>query len=281
MAIGVAIVALWMVLKDRRVLAKLALALAAAAALSVLLYSAAFGQSGWDAVTPLAREWGAVTSLAGDVAENWTRAAPHPLDWLIAAGFVTSLFVDWRLAVASAAVLLGVILLGPIAPFVRSWLFLLPLYLIQAAAGLAWATRKAGVLAPAAAAVVLAIALIATGLRSTDVPPVTDNDIVALVKKYTAPHEHVLVDRYAAAPTHYYYYERFGDPGLETTAIRSADRAKGHIVVVVPRGTSPTEIVYRAGGIAAGPPRLLVRREWIDIFDVPLLRNAEPRRLRN
>lgn len=278
MAIGVAIVALWMVLKDRRVVLKLGLALAAAAAISLLLYSAALGQSGWDAVTPLAREWSPITSLAGDVFANWNRAAPHPLDWIVAAGFMASLFVDWRLAAASIAVLLGVILLGPIAPFVRSWLFLLPLYLIQASAGLAWATRRAGAAAPALAAVVLAIALIATGLRSADVPPVTDNDIVALLKKYTPPHQHVLIDRYAAAPTHYYYYERFGDPGLETTAIRSSDRASRHIVVVVPRGTPATETVYKAGGIAGGPARLLTRREWIDIYDVPLLR-AEPRRL--
>ena len=104
-------------------------------------------------MTPLAREWGPVTGLAGDVFENWNRAAPHPLDWLIAAGFVGSLFVDWRLAAASIAVLLGVILLGPIAPFVRSWLFVLPLYLIQASAGLAWATRRFGAVAPAVAAV--------------------------------------------------------------------------------------------------------------------------------
>jgi uncharacterized membrane protein len=281
MAIGVAIVALWMLIKDRRVVFRLALALAAAGALSLLLYSAALGQSGWDAVTPLAREWGSVTGLAGDVFANWNRAAPHPLDWLIAAGFVASLFVDWRLAAASGAVLLGVILLGPIAPFVRSWLVLLPLYLIQAAAGLAWATRRAGAAAPAIAAVVLASALIGTGLRSTDVPPVTDNDIVALLKKYTPPHEHVLIDRYAAAPTHYYYYERYGDPGLETTAIRSGDRATRHMVVVVPRGTSPIETVYKAGGIADGPARLLAGRKWIDIYDVPLLRNAEARRLRN
>jgi hypothetical protein len=121
---------------------------------------------------------------------------------------------------------------------------------------------------------VLAIALIGTGLRSTDVPPVTDNDIVGLVKKYTPPHQHILIDRYAAAPTHYYYYERYGDPGLETTAIRSTDRASGHIVVVVPRGTSPTDTVRKAGGIASGPPRLLTRREWIDIYDVPLVRHA-------
>jgi hypothetical protein len=281
MAIGVAIVGLWMVLKDRRILLPLGIALAAAAALSLLLYSAALGQTGWDAVTPLARNWGSVTGLAGDVFANWNRAAPHPLDWLIAAGFIASLFIDWRLAGASLAVLLGVVLLGPIAPFVRSWLFLLPLYLIQASAGLAWATRRAGAAAPAIAAVILGVALISTGLRSTDVPPVTDNDIVALLKKYTPPGEHVLIDRYAAAPTHYYYYERFGDPGLETTAVRSADRASRHIVVVVPRGTPATETVYKAGGIAGGPARLLARREWIDIYDVPLLPHAEARRLRN
>jgi hypothetical protein len=287
MAIGIAIVALWMVLKDRRILLRLAVTLAATAALSLLLYAAVLGQTGWDAVTPLARGWDPITGLAGDVFANWNRAAPHPLDWIIAAGFVASVFVDRRLAAASAAVLLGVILLGPIAPFVRSWLFVLPLYLIQASAGLAWATRRAGAAAPAIAAATLAIAaatlaiaLISTGLRSTDVPPVTDNDIVALIKKYTPPHEHILIDRYAAAPTHYYYYERFGDPGLETTAIRSGDRATGHMVVVVPRGTPASETVYKAGGIASGPARLLAGREWIDIYDVPLLPRAEARRLR-
>ncbi len=144
MAIGVAIVGLWMVLNDRRILLRLGIALAAVAALSFLLYAPLLGQTGWDAVTPLAREWGAVTGLAGDVFDNWNRAATHPLDWLIAAGYLASLFVDWRLAAASVAVLLGVILLGPIAPFVRSWLFLVPLYLIQASAGLAWATRRFG-----------------------------------------------------------------------------------------------------------------------------------------
>jgi hypothetical protein len=237
------------------------------------------GQTGWDAVTPLAREWGPVTGLAGDVFDNWNRAAPHPLDWLIAAGFIASLFVDWRLAAASVAVLLGVLLLGPIAPFVRSWLFLAPLYLIQASAGLAWATRRFGAVAPAIAAVALGIALVSTGLRSTDVPPISDNDIVALVRKYTPPHQHILIDHYAAAPTHYYYYERYGDPGLETTAIRSSDRGAGHIVVVVPRGTSPAQTVYKAGGIATGPARRLLRREWIDIYDVPLSKRAGPGRI--
>jgi uncharacterized membrane protein len=274
MAIGVAIVALWMVLTNRRIALKLGLALAAAAALSVLLYSAALGQTGWDAVTPLARQWTPITGLIGDVAGNWTRAASHPLDWLIAAAFLVSLRLDWRLPTATLAVLIGVILVGPIAPFIRSWLFLLPLYLIPAAAGFALVARRLGAIAPAVAAVGLGIAVIATGLRTTDVPPISDNDIVALIKHHTPPHEHILIDRYARAPTHYYYYERFGDPGVETTAIRSTDRQAGHIVVVVPRGTSPTQTVAKAGGVASGPARLLVRREWVDFYDVPLKRGA-------
>ena len=279
MAIGVAIVALWMLLADRRVILRLGVALAVAGLLSLLLYAAALGQTGWDAVTPLAREWGSVTGLAGDVFENWNRAAPHPFDWLVAAGFVASLFVDRRLAIASLVVLVGVIALGSIAPFVRSWLFLLPLYLVQAAAGLAWVTRRAGVIAPVVAAVVLAATMLHAGLRSSDAPPVTDNDIIGLIRKHVPAHENVLIDRYAAAPTHYYYYERFGDPGRETTAIRSTERDTGHVVVIVPHGTSPIDTVYKAGGVASGPARLIDRREWIDFYDVPLLKHAESRRI--
>src|SRR4051812_21319641 len=92
MAIGVAIVTLWMVLRGgRRIVVPLAIAIAAAAVLSLLVYSAALGQTGWDAVTPLARDWTPITNLAGDVFGNWNRAAPHPLDWLVPAAFLISL----------------------------------------------------------------------------------------------------------------------------------------------------------------------------------------------
>jgi len=276
MAIGVAIVAVWMALQrvDRQMLVRLAIALGVAGLLSLLLYSAALGQSGWDAVTPLGRNWNDVTGLIDDIAENWTRAAPHPLDWLLGVAFVGSLFVERRLAIATGIVLLAVIAFGPIAPFVRSWLFLLPFFLIQASVGLAYVSRRAGVVAPLVAAVVLGICVVGEGLRSADVPPISDNDIVGLLKKYARPHEHILIDRYTAAPTHYYYYERYGDPGVETHFIRSTDRENRHIVVVVPRGTSPVETVAKAGGAAAGRARLLDRREWIDFYDVPLRSDA-------
>lgn len=300
MAIGVAAVALWMALnwvRTWRKLVVLAGALTVAGGLSLLLYSAVLGQHGWTAVTPAPREWGAVKALASAVWENWNRAAPHPLDWLVAAAFLVSVAVGLRgwagrgerarvpLAVAMVVVLLGVALVAPIAPFVRSWLFVLPLYLIQASGGFAWVVGRVGgrglvaILVPACVAVVFGATMLHAGLRGSDVPPSTDNDIVGLLRRYVPAREDVLIDRYARAPIHYYYFTRFGDHTKETGTIRSADRRRGHIVVVVPRGTSPWDTVYKAGGLAASTtPPVLARREWITIYDVPLLQ-ATPQRL--
>src|SRR4051794_18473697 len=142
MAIGLAAVGLWMAcnsIRQPRKLVLIAAAFAAAGLLTLLLYSAVLGQRGWTAVTPAPREWHAVKAVASAVFENWNRAAPHPLDWLVAAAFVASLVAHRRiakhpvpLAVTAIAVLVAALLVGPIAPFVRSWLFLLPLYLIVA-----------------------------------------------------------------------------------------------------------------------------------------------------
>jgi hypothetical protein len=122
--------------------------------------------------------------------------------------------------------------------------------------------------------------MVHAGLKSSDVPPTSDNQIEALLHRYVPPNDTVLLDRYARAPIHYYYFERFGDHVKETGEIRSADRARGHIIVVVPNGTSPRETVYKAGGIAASnSPRLLIKRDWISFYDVPLLQHAQARRI--
>jgi NADH:ubiquinone oxidoreductase subunit 6 (subunit J) len=274
-------------LRQPRKLALIAGAFAVAGGLTLLLYSAVLGQRGWTAVTPAPKEWHSIKVLAQAVFENWNRTAPHPLDWLVAAAFVASLAVHRKvakhpfpLAAATVMVVTGAVLVGPIAPFIRSWLFLLPLYLIQASGGAAWATKRIGWVAPAAAAVVLGITMLHAGLKSSDVPPTSDNNIEALLKRYVPKNENVLLDRYARAPIKYYYFTRFGDHVKETGLIRSGDRATGHIVVVVPNGTSPRETVYKAGGIAAtNTPRLLVKRDWISFYDVPLLSKAEAHRI--
>ena len=92
-------------------------------------------------------------------------------------------------------------------------------------------------------------------------------------------HQSVLLDRYVAAPTVYYYFETQGAPVKRTGLLRTNDRAPGHIVVVVPNGTSPDETVYKAGGFASGAPTLLKKREWIAFYDVPILKNAQAHRL--
>jgi hypothetical protein len=293
MAIGIAAVALWMgvnALLERnwRLIAQLVAAVAAIGLLALLLYSAVLGQRGWDAVKPAAAEWGPLKALASGVFDNWNRAAPHPLDWILAAGFVASLVGHRRIARqpiplvgAVLVVLLGVILFAPIAPFVRSWLFLLPIYLIHAAAGLAWATKRAAPAAAIAAAVVLGATMLHAGLKSADVPPNSDNEIIGLLHKYAPQPTTVLFDRYVRAPVHYYYYERFGDDTFETGLIRSKDRKQGRLIVVVPKGTSPVETVYKAGGIAAtNSPKLLERREWIEFYDVPIFRRVQAHRIR-
>ncbi|MFL6142690.1 MAG: glycosyltransferase family 39 protein [Labedaea sp.] len=284
MAIGVAAIALWMAanaaLERRwRFLLTLAGALVAVGLLSLLLYSAVLGQRGWTAVTEAPREWHSIKALASAVWENWNRTAPHPFDWLVAAGFIAGVIRSARLVAAFLVVLVGVALFAPIAPFVRSWLFLLPIYLIVAAGGLSWASRRFGPVMAVATAVALAATFLNAGLKGSDVPPLSDNSIVPLLKRYVPKGHSVLIDRYVRAPTVYYYFERYGDPVKETGLLRSADLRPGHIVVVTAKGTSPSETVYKAGGFASGDPRLLLKREWISFYDVPILRQAQAHRL--
>jgi hypothetical protein len=204
----------------------------------------------------------------------------------VAAGFVASLVAHRRIArqpvpiaLATLIVLAGVIAVAPIAPFVRSWLFLLPLYLIQASAGLSWAFRRLGPVAPALAAVALGVAVLHAGLKNADVPPNSDNNVVGLLRQYVPKNQSVLIDRYVRAPTVNYYFERYGDPVKEVGLLRTKDRQTGHIVVVVANGTSPADTVYKAGGIPSDAPRLLIKREWIAFYDVPIFPHAQAKRL--
>jgi uncharacterized membrane protein len=284
MAIGVAAVALWMagnalVQRRWRFVVLLAGAVLAIGLLSLLLYSAVLGQRGWTAVTEAPREWHSIKAIASAVWENWNRTAPHPFDWLVAAAFIAGVVRKPRLPAAVLATLVGVALFAPIAPFVRSWLFLLPIYLIVAAGGLSWGARRFGPAVAVVTAIVLAATFLHAGLKSSDVPPLSDNSIVPLLKRYVPKHRSVLLDRYVAAPTVYYYFERYGAPVKRTGLLRSADRRPGHVVVVVPNSTRPEDTVYKAGGFASGDPRLLLKREWISFYDVPILRQAQAHRL--
>ena len=302
MAYGVATVGVWLVSvlvvrppprRIRVVLAVIA-AVGVSALLAWLLYPSGFGHRATGLANELSTHRSGIRIVATRVWGNWNRAAPHPLDWIVLIGFLAGLVLHRRIArqtvpIAAAAVVVlgGIVLFAPISPLIRSWLYLLPLYLITAAAGISWAAGRvlarfgprlvalgsAG--AAACVAVGLGIALLATGMRTAEARPASDNDLVALLHRYVHPGEHALLDIHVRVPA-IYYVHRFGGGGLTGTAVGPAEIRAGHVVVVVARfaGTpvSPIDLVRTAGGRPGGPARLLVRRPWIDFYDVPLSR---------
>ena len=161
MVYGVATVTAWavavaVVRRDPATGARFAFAIAAAAGLDAILYSAVLGQRGWHAVGALGsggRPAAGAAGSAGDLVratwESWNRGATPPLDLFIAAGFIASLLLQRRLArqpvplaAPAAAVALGAYAVGAAAPFARSWSYLVPVYAIHAGSGLSWAARR-------------------------------------------------------------------------------------------------------------------------------------------
>jgi uncharacterized membrane protein len=292
MAYGVAVVAAWMaacaVWETRavRLVAQLGLACALVAGLSLLLYSPVLGQAGWTAVDPVPVNWSPIAHLATRVWEHWNSDAPHPLDWVVAACFLAATFLHRRIAqhpvplVAAAAVItLAIVAFGKLPPYPRSWLFLLPLYLIPAGAGISWLTSRARVpalpdgavtaLATAFVAVPLALATLSSELRNTDTPPTSDNNIVELLRRFVPPHQRAAMDPVFVAVPSAYYFRRFGGSELVSSHIGPAERRAGHVILVVARDVPPEEAVRFFGVRSTRPARRLFHR-YIDIYDVPI-----------
>jgi hypothetical protein len=291
-AYGIAVVAVWMTMcalrspRQLRLVGELAIASILAAGLSLLLYSRVLGQPGWTAVTPVPVEWTPIKNLVSTVWENWNSDTPHPVDWIVAASFLTATALHRRIAqhavpvVAAAVVaLFGIVLVGKLPPYSRNWLFLLPLYLIPAGAGLAWLTTRVrvnnvpdGVVpAVATAAVALAIGLttLSSELRNSETPPTSDNDIVGLLRRFVPPNQKAAVDPVYVAVPLAYYFRRFGGGDLASNAIGPAERRSGHVILVVARNVAPDLALRFFKATPAGPARRLFHN-YIDIYDAPI-----------
>jgi hypothetical protein len=294
MAYGVAAVAVWMALcalvdgRRVRLVAELAFASVVAAGLSLLLYSAVLGQPGWTAVEPVPVGWSPIWDLVSRVWKHWNLDAPHPVDWIVAAGFITATVVHRRisrqsvpLVVAVAITVAVVVAVGKLPPYPRNWLFLLPLYLIAAGAGIVWLASRARLVglpegavtagATTCLAIVAAIATLNSGLRNTDTPPTSDNDIVALLRRYVPSGQKAVIDPvFVAVPTSY-YFRRFGGSDLATTRIGPKERAAGRVILVVARNISAGKALHYFGARQTGPARRLIHR-YVNIYDVPIAR---------
>jgi 4-amino-4-deoxy-L-arabinose transferase-like glycosyltransferase len=294
MAYGVAVVAVWMgacaLWEGRRVrlVAQLGLACAVIAGLSLVLYSPVLGQAGWTAVDPVPADWSPIAHLVSRVWENWNSDAPHPLDWIAAACFLVATVVHGRIAkqrvpvvAATAVTIVAIVAVGKLPPYPRNWLFLLPLYLIPAGAGISWVTSRVRVgalpdgavtaLATVCVAVPLALATLSSELRNTDTPPTSDNHIVELLRRFVPPHQRAAMDPVFVAVPSAYYFRRFGGSELASSQIGPSERRAGHVILVVARDVPPEAALRFFGAKPTRPARRLIHR-YIDIYDAPIAR---------
>jgi len=298
---GLVIVAIWMAgaavlrrgLAWRRI-ARVAGALALGAMLAYLLYWPLMGQSGWTYVGPLPRTRLAVQGLADAIWHVWWRTTSHPLDWFVAAGAVASLVLHRRLARESMPLALAwvlgiglIVFFGKIGPFPRSWVAVLPLFLVFAGAGLAGVAqqlaarrlhdaRPVSVAAALLLTVVLGAGILHAGQAGSEEPPQSDNDLVSILHQTLRPKELVLIDqvRFGAQLNYYLARAHYGAGMGIVTADQEAD---GHVLTIVPRDQAGLAVgqVGGLGGHPTGqPPRLVRRLRYISIYDVPVRPSA-------
>lgn len=294
-AFGVATVASWMAAvallrHDRANLGRLAVTLAGAAAVALLLYAHTFGQSGWFWAKVIGGFSGSVGDVADRVWDHWSRAAPHPLDWLVAAGFLISLGLHRRLARHPLPLVLPAVLVPPLAvalhragPYERTWLYLLPLYLIHAGAGLSHVAERmlARVPRPALASGLAALAIggalgagaVDHGETDATQLPSSDNDIVGFLKRELRPGEPAVLDPASVRPASEYYLARYR---YAPPPLPRAGPATTALLVIRNREGGPAGVRRLLGSIhrrlapGAPPPRLVKRLELIEAWEARL-----------
>jgi hypothetical protein len=178
-------------------------------------------------------------------------------------------------------VVAGVLIVTPAARLLRSWLSLLPLYLIHAGAGLSYVAERVGsrlarpALASGIAAVAVSVALSFSVLdvreRGAEQPPMSDNDIVGFLRTELGPRESALLDGDVAVASSYYFKRySYTPPGLPPR------RTPTTALVVIPRGGGPQTVVSTVTGVGwqlrpgTAPPRLVRRFEYVEAYRVAI-----------
>lgn len=256
---AVAAVVLWLaaeILLERRelkALRGLVLSLVAAGLLTLLLWSPVLAV-GAPGLTNNQDYTSSLGMVASDVWDNWTRDVPTVVAALLVAGFVVGLARHRQLAttrlppiVAGAVVVLLALAGGRLVQYPRTWLFLLPLFLLTAAAGLAWAVEQVPRrwLAPAAA-LVLGIGLAVAGLtkpairqfdEGRDAPAMT----TWLGGQLKAHGGHVVAITPFNYVLRYYFTERGLTPDYVVGEV-DATAAAEHLWVIVPEGKTLAQL---------------------------------------
>jgi dolichyl-phosphate-mannose-protein mannosyltransferase len=289
LAFAVATVGAWMaavalVRREFGTVARLAVAIGAVAAVATLVYTPTFGQSGWDYANAMSHTRGSLEAVVDRVWDHWSTAVPHPLDWAVAAGFLVSIALHRRfarhpvpLAAPALAVPLIAVALNRAGPFERTWLYVLPLYLIHSGSGLSHiagrllgrAPRSELISGIAALCVAIALGASAVDYGETDPTqlPSSDNDIVEVLRRELRPGEAAVLDPADVGPASDYYLARYR---YVPPALPRSDRTTALLVVRRrPGGLAAVERLLRSVGWRLGPgssPRLVRRLEYVETW---------------
>lgn len=291
MALALAAVSAWMgvellVRRQAGRLWELVAALAGAGALAALLYRDTFGDPAWSYEKEVPYSAG---ELVVDVWEAITAPLAGPLSVAVLALAVAGIALHLRIGKTPISLPLVTVLVIPMLvlvlpdppPFQRSWLWVAPLALMAAAAGLVALTRPlAGRIpapAAAAAAVVVAVA-IAVAMRTSDppwseaVPVIGAHELAQWLRDSPPPPGPVLIPAFTTPPISL-EMARAGVP-FESRILERwlAPETPTRVLVVVSRThdqTLASELRY--WGIedrVPGRPRRVARLGELDVYDV-------------
>jgi len=307
MAYGLAVVAAWMVASVALMrgggatawatrCARVAGVLALTLVLSAMLLLPLSVQRGWTYVGPLPHTWDAISGVARSSWSLWWRGAPRPLVWIIALASVASLLLHRRVArpglrvpvgaawiVALGGMLLSATKLGPLA---RSWIAMLPLFLIAAAAGLSGVaqlvTSRVALLQKVPAwtyvlllTLVLAVRVAGTNPASSEAPPQSDNHLGQWLKQ-NRPGEQLLAEFISFGPniTHQLYLENYE---VSVPRVTPRQLRAGRVLIVQARGLSDlakAQVAQLGGPVTPAPVKVAKDFRYISVYEVAVKQPA-------
>ncbi len=301
MLYGVGIVFTWLLLSlDMRALghrlARLAVTAVVVVLLTLALYAPALLVAGIGQMTsqevlsrwPLAQFIRRLSVSAPQVWAFWHRDVPMGVRVLLAGGFLLALLLPRkvlgdrrRLLLAVPVFLLPVLIVHRAVPPARALLFLWPLYLAIACAGLVYAVRRlargyAERVTPVLATVLaIAVGSATFGYRSqheNDYGRFHDGEEVALfLRTYLVEGDRVVAVAPAFAPLRYYFRKL----GIDEESLTRPWRGSRRLLVVVNRPTDgpsqSVEEVLAAKGVPPqqfGPPREVQRFRHASVYEL-------------
>jgi hypothetical protein len=266
MVYALAIVVVWLAMlvaldvpRERRRTAALLLehGLLLAGALAFVLYQPTLGQPGFAYSDQ---------SLQSDLPEKLWHAFSTgygPLWWLVVAGAIAAVVLHRRVSPWRAPLWGAILIVVPITlvasdrvpPFVRTWVFLLPMLLLLGAAGAVAVARVVAERRPetrrplAAVAIASAVAVVGAALLGAgdiytddDWPIEGAPEQAAYLAAHMRPGDGLAVGRYTA-PAHDFYLRRHGVRTLMSVGplmgLQGADRGAGHRTFVALLDTRP------------------------------------------